>query len=186
MLHRPGLSPSRWAGAAALCLGFGLAVSHPVAGQTTGSGSLSQRTSDEAEVLATVQKFFDTMAAKDAAGAAEVVDPEGDFVSVRWASNGERIVRRSSMKDYLAGLETETESLLERMWDPEVRIQGPIATVWTPYDFYVDGAFSHCGVDAFELLQTESGWIITGGLYTVERAGCPPSPLGPPSPTPVR
>lgn len=186
MLHRPGPSPFRWAGAAVLCLAFSLAMSDPAVAQVADSGVRSPRSPDEAEVLATVQKFFDTMAAKDAAGAAEVLDPEGDFVSVRWAANGEKIVRRSSNADYLAGLAAEPEALLERMWDPEVRIQGPIATVWTPYDFYVDGAFSHCGVDAFELLQKESGWIITGGLYTVERTGCPPSPLGPPIPTPLR
>jgi hypothetical protein len=31
--------------------------------------------------------------------------------------------------------------------------------------------------DAFQLPPTEAGWIITGGTYTVERTGCPESPL---------
>jgi hypothetical protein len=65
------------------------------------------------------------------------------------------------------------------MWDPDVRIHGAIAVVWTRYDFWVDGKFSHCGVDAFDLVKTAEGWRIAGGVYTVERTGCPPSPLGP-------
>jgi hypothetical protein len=35
-------------------------------------------------------------------------------------------------------------------------------------------------VDAFDLVKTPEGWKIAGGVYTVERTGCPPSPLGPP------
>lgn len=40
-------------------------------------------------------------------------------------------------------LSREGPALLERAWAPEMRIDGLIATVWTRYDFHVDGAFSH-------------------------------------------
>jgi len=139
-----------------------------------------ERSEDEAAVLVAVEQFFETMTANDSAGARAVLDPAGSFVSVRWNEDGERVVRRAPNDAYLGSLATESETYLERMWDPEVRIHGPIATVWTPYDFYVDGVFSHCGVDAFQLLRTDAGWLITGGMYTVERTECPESPLGPP------
>jgi hypothetical protein len=139
-----------------------------------------ERTGEDAAVLTTVQRFFETMTSKDTAGARAVLDPEGDFVSVRWNELGERVVRRTSFSDYLEGLEYAAETYLERMWDSEVRIHGPIAIVWTPYDFHIDGKFSHCGTNAFQLLRTETGWIITGGTYVVERTGCGESPLGPP------
>jgi hypothetical protein len=45
----------------------------------------------------------------------------------------------------------------------------------------LDGGFSHCGIDSFELVRTDGSWKLTGGIYTVEREGCAPSPLGPPS-----
>jgi len=51
--------------------------------------------------------------------------------------------------------------------------------VWTPYDFWVDGKFSHCGIDIFDLVKTAEGWKISGATYTVERTGCAASPLGP-------
>lgn len=144
----------------------------------TREGERAERTAEEAAVLGAVQQFFDTMNTKDAVGARAVLDPDGDFLSVRWGDEGQRIVRRSSNADYLAELGTETETYLERMWNAQVLIHGPIAIVWTPYEFLVDGDFSHCGVDAFQLLQTESGWTVTGGTYTVERTGCAESPWG--------
>jgi hypothetical protein len=42
-------------------------------------------------------------------------------------------------------------------------------------------AIGHCGVDAFDLVETPEGWKIAGGVYTVEMEGCAPSPLGAPT-----
>lgn len=140
------------------------------------------RTAEEAAVLASVQRFFDTMTARDSIGTRSVLDDEGDFVSVRWGDDGNAIVRRAPNAAYLAGMRNRKDTYLERLWDAEVRIHGPIATVWTPYDFHINGTFSHCGVDAFQLRKTDAGWMITGGTYTVERTGCAPSPLGTPTP----
>jgi len=134
---------------------------------------------EEAAVLMAVQRLFAAMESKDVAGARAAVDPEGDFVSVRLDENGEPIVRRSSIGDFVESLGAHQEHYLERMWEAEVRIRGAIATVWTPYDFHLEGQFSHCGIDAFQLLKTPAGWIITGGTYTMEQSGCEASPLGP-------
>lgn len=133
---------------------------------------------EEAAVLAVVQAFFDTMASRDVAGAGKILHPDGRFLSVR-GEGGERHVRVSTFQAYLAMLAEGDEPLLERIWKPEVRIHGPIATVWTRYDFHKGGTFSHCGVDAFYLVKTAEGWKIAGGVYTVEPQGCPESPPGP-------
>lgn len=71
-----------------------------------------ERTDEEAAVLLAVERFFETMTFKDAAGARAVLDPEGSFVSVRWNDDGERVVRRSSIRDYLERLEAEKETHL--------------------------------------------------------------------------
>ena len=153
-----------------------------VAGLLTASAGLAfagQSNEDEDAVLAAVQKFFDTMASKSADEAREILDPEGSFVSVRW-QDGKQVVGRSSLREYLERLEGRSESLLERMWEPEVLIHRSIAIVWTQYDFHREEKFSHCGVDAFQLTKLDTGWTITGGTFTVEPVGCAESPLGPP------
>lgn len=131
---------------------------------------------DRRAVVAAVQQFFDTMADKDVEGSRRVLIAEGRFFRVRVPS-GE--VSTFAIKEYLDRLPGQKQRQRERFWDPEVRVQDGIAAVWTRYDFWIDGKFSHCGVDAFDLVKTPEGWKISGGLYTVQRDGCPPSPLGP-------
>jgi hypothetical protein len=127
-------------------------------------------------IIGVVQKLFDAMAAKDAAAAASVLVPEARFFVPR---DGEP-PRTFTGKEFAERLPAQKSTVLERFWNPEVRVRGPIATIWTPYDFWSDGKFSHCGIDAFDLIKTAEGWKISGGSYTVERTGCAPSPLGPP------
>ncbi len=129
-------------------------------------------------VLTVIQAFFDTMAAKDVAGARRVVLPEGRFHAVD-QRDGKIRSGTFTNENYLKDLAAPNKpNVRERMWNPEVRIRGFIASVWTPYDFWTDGKFSHCGVDAFNLIKTDEGWRIAGGTYTVE-SECEPSPLGP-------
>lgn len=133
---------------------------------------------DKTAVLAVVQRFFDTMASRDVEGARRVLMPEGHSVSVREQS-GQQVSRVSTFDAYLKTLAEGKQDYRERMWNPEVRVHGPIASVWTPYDFWVDRKFSHCGIDIFDLVKTSEGWKISSVSYTVERTGCAPSPLGP-------
>jgi hypothetical protein len=48
----------------------------------------------------------------------------------------------------------------ERIWDVEVRVDGPLASAWVPYVFYLGEERSHCGVNALQLVRTGAGWRI--------------------------
>jgi hypothetical protein len=75
-----------------------------------------------------------------------------------------------------------TEDIVERGFDPEVRVSGTIASVWYPYDLYRDGAWSHCGVDVFTLAHTDdAGWRLVSLGWSVEQPpACLEHPDGPP------
>ena len=68
------------------------------------------------------------------------------------------------------------------MWNAEVRVSEGIATIWTQYDFHLGTAWSHCGIDSFQLVKTPGAWQVTSIIYTVVRPAsrCQPNPLGPP------
>lgn len=138
------------------------------------------RGGEEAAVLAVVQRFFDAMAGKDLGAAREIMLLEATYFSVRH-EGGDPALRGSTNGEFVESLEAVRETMVERIWDPTVLVHDRIAVVWAPYDFHRDGAFSHCGVDAFSLVKTEAGWKIAGAVYTVEKEGCRSSPLGPPS-----
>lgn len=134
---------------------------------------------DRTAVINTVQQLFDAMAARSTEEALRLVIPEGQIVAVR-DDKGVATPRPRTLQSFADGLTGQKSAILERMWNPDVQVHGVLATLTTRYDFHQDGKFTHCGTDVFTLLRTADGWKIAGGIYTVERTGCAPSPLGPP------
>mgnify|MGYP003536908011 CR=1 FL=1 len=53
-----------------------------------------------------------------------------------------------------------------------VRIDGGLAIAWTPYRFYYKGAFSHCGVDSYQLVRLNGEWKIQYLIDTRRKDGC--------------
>jgi ketosteroid isomerase-like protein len=74
-----------------------------------------------------------------------------------------------------------TATVTERGWSPEARVNGPLAMVWYPYDLYLDGTWSHCGVDAFTLIKHDGRWRIATMAWSAEQPpACQKHPKGPP------
>lgn len=128
--------------------------------------------SDEAEVMAVVEALFDGMRAADSAAVRSTLDPETRLVSVADGEDGPAL-RAESMDGFVSAVGTPHEETWdERVWDPEVRIDGRLATVWVPYAFYLGENFSHCGIDAFQLYESADGWKIFQIADTRRREGC--------------
>lgn len=72
-------------------------------------------------------------------------------------------------------------AITERGFRPEVRVNGPLAMVWYPYDLYIDGKWSHCGVDVFTLIKNDGRWRIATMAWSAEQPPvCEKHPDGPP------
>ena len=142
-------------------------------------GVIRAQDADRTAILAAVQTFLDVIGNRDAEAARRVMLPDGKLISNR-DEDGKLALRVQSHQEFFDSLAKGQGKSLERMWNPEVKIYGSIATVSTSYDFHRDGKFSHCGIDVFNLVKTAEGWKIAGAMWTIQRTGCPPSPLGPP------
>ena len=135
---------------------------------------------DRTEVIATLQSLFDALETGDEALLRSVVDPSVvmHFSETR---DGETSFGSATLDGLAARITTSEVPLIERMWDPVVVIDGPLATIWTPYDFYAGAEFSHCGVDAANMMSTESGWTIVALSWTRRQPpDCDLHPEGPP------
>ena len=101
--------------------------------------------------------------------------PGVQFVVVR--PDGSTAMRGDA--GFLESLAQHPESeLRERMWDHQVLVDGPLAQVWGPYDFHVDGKFSHCGVNSIGLVRGADGWRVAAVSYTMRKDGCAAPPAG--------
>jgi hypothetical protein len=143
--------------------------------------SAGAQRSPKEEVLAAGQALFDAMARRDTVALKALLHPTIHLVATLDAGDSV-VARTSSRQEFLTQIATSTTVPLERMWNAEVRVSGPIATIWTDYDFHRDREWSHCGIDSFQLVRTSAGWQITGLIYTIVRPAsrCKKNPLGPP------
>lgn len=60
----------------------------------------------------------------------------------------------------------------ERIFDPHVQIDGPIAQVWAYFTVHVGKTFLQCGTDAFTLAKSTDGWKITHTAFSRRTRGC--------------
>ncbi|MBC8035428.1 MAG: nuclear transport factor 2 family protein [Chitinophagaceae bacterium] len=60
----------------------------------------------------------------------------------------------------------------ERIRFETIKIDGPLAIVWTPYSFYYKAQFSHCGVNSFQLVRMQGGWKIQYLIDTRRNQDC--------------
>jgi hypothetical protein len=138
----------------------------------------SAATAQEAagEILAVIQTFFDGMRSKDTSAIRSATHPSARLLSTGRNEQGMLRVDEMTMDRFLRIVAGAPGKMDEKVWNPEVRIDGDLATVWTPYAFYYDGTFTHCGYDAFQLARTGDGWKIVQIADTRQETGCPEVP----------
>jgi len=127
------------------------------------------------EIVDVVEQLFSGMQQRDTALLSRLLDPNARLVSVR-ATGGDSRITSSTAAEFLDRIAMAGDTLTERMWDPEVRIAGDIATLWAPYDFYIGTEFSHCGHDAFHLVRQNGAWLITAVTYSARTSSCGSAP----------
>lgn len=137
---------------------------------------LQAQTADETAVLDVVTRFFDGMRAGDSAAMRATLMPS---VALHSASVGDSVpvLEQGTMEEFLVAVGTPHADVWdERLANAEVRLDGPLAMVWTDYAFYAGERFSHCGVDLFQLFRAADGWKIFAIADTRRREGCAPPP----------
>jgi len=131
------------------------------------------RTPDEQAVLDVVVRLFDAMRTRDTTFMRAAMDPNARLTSSA-VRQGQQVLESSTINDWIMGVARAPDSLvlIERTWNHEVRIDDGLATVWTPYAFYIGPRFSHCGVDSFQLVKSGTAWKIVAVSDTRRRDRC--------------
>jgi hypothetical protein len=131
----------------------------------------------EKDVIAVVEKLFEGMRAKDTAMMRSVFDPAARLLGLNRQAPGTVMV--TSVDQFLRGIGGyQGAELHERIFRPEVRIDGDFATVWAFYTLHVGDRFSHCGVDSFQLFRLQQVWKIVSIADTRRTENCPANGSG--------
>jgi Putative lumazine-binding len=143
--------------------------------QTQAQGKTDNFTEAENEVVTVIKQMFDGMRKGDSTMLRAVFHPSVRFQSIAiHGQTGKPVIQTENSADsFVKAIGTpHTDVYDERIESYEVRIDGLMATVWTPYEFYLGTKFSHCGVNAFLLFKGEQGWKIINITDTRRRKDC--------------
>ena len=133
---------------------------------------LAAQAGEEAAVMAVVDALFDGMRDKDEAALRSLFHSDARLHTAGSDAPG------TPIEGFISGVVSGDAYLDEVTFDERVLVDGPLAVAWTPYNLFVNGEFSHCGVDAFTMLRTAEGWRILQIVDTRVREGCDPSRRG--------
>ncbi|GAA4330893.1 nuclear transport factor 2 family protein [Flaviaesturariibacter amylovorans] len=129
--------------------------------------------SAEDSVKIPIQRFFDGMRRSDTAMIRSSLAPNAVLQTIRMTKTGETRVTTDPVDSVLVGIaKPHTDVYDERITYDGIKIDGPMATAWTPYQFYVGEKFSHCGVNSFQLVRYSGEWKIQYIIDTRRRTNC--------------
>ena len=133
---------------------------------------------DRAAVLALMGQAFAAVSSGDPDDWRAIQLAEGTSLSFRAAPEGHPTELEMRISTNEANLPDQIYlGEMERWTDePTVLIHGPIAVVWGPYEYWIDDAFSHCGIDSADLVKVNGEWKIANWMWTVEKENCPTDP----------
>lgn len=137
--------------------------------QSFGQESLS---SENAKVIINI--FMDGYRAGDTLKMKSVMHPNMTMNRAYLNTEQENIliyIRSSDLLQYAAtkGKELDWD---EKLTDYIVNSDGNIAHVWAPYEYYMDGKFSHCGANSFTLVYTDESWKILNLIDSLRIGSC--------------
>jgi hypothetical protein len=123
-------------------------------------------------VRAVIDRLFDGMRAGDSTAVRSVFAPSARLVTVVM-EEGKPRVRESPLDGFIEAVGTPHEAVWdERIRDVEIRVDGPMASAWVPYAFYLGETLSHCGVNTFQLYLTGPEWKVFHLADTRRREPC--------------
>ena len=131
----------------------------------------AQKSDDKASALAVVNKLFDEMAAANAAGILATGTADNQLAAVQKMRDGKTRISAINGEQFTKFF-TKPGAVKEVMYDPKVEVDGDWAMVWGRYVFFAEGKLSHCGINQFNLVRTETGWKIANGASTIDPGAC--------------
>lgn len=128
----------------------------------------------ETEVKQTIALFFEGFHKGDTILMRSVLANKVLTQTTYTNKKGENILRESNINDFIKAIAKRPadEKWEERILDYKIRVDGTMANAWTPYEFWLNDKFSHCGVNSFQLFNDNGTWKIIYLIDTRRRKNC--------------
>lgn len=136
--------------------------------------NLSAQDPEKAAVQKTIETFFAGFHQQDTTLIKRMVSNDIVMQRITIESLENASVRNQDFPEFLKAIVSipKTTQFQEIIKSYSIQIDGPMANVWTPYEFKRNGEFSHCGVNSFQLFKENMDWKIIYIIDTGRKNKC--------------
>lgn len=127
----------------------------------------AQEKNEEKIVKSVIETFFDGLHKGDSAIVSSTFHKDIKIQTTFTNKEGVKNLRTQTKESLLVGIANKKpeNKYFEKLLSYDIKIDGNLASVWTPYEFYLNDNFSHCGANSFQLFNNNGKWEI---IYLVD------------------
>jgi hypothetical protein len=135
---------------------------------------LNAQDSEKEQVKSTIVEFFDAFHKQDTIALKTMVKGNIKLQSISLNREGKTVLHESDYSQFIKSIASipKDKTFEEKLLSYSIQVDGNMANAWTPYEFWFNDNFSHCGVNSFQLIKEEGDWKIIYLVDTRRREGC--------------
>ncbi len=129
----------------------------------------------ENEVEGVIKTFFEGFHKGDTLLMKQTMADELILQTASKNKEGKDILKTDDVKDFIKAIGSGrpvTDKWEERISSYTIKVDENLANAWTEYEFWLDGKFSHCGVNSFQLFNDNGTWKIIYLIDTRRKSSC--------------
>lgn len=129
---------------------------------------------DKMAVKKTIETFFGAFHAQDSVALRNLVADDIVLQTTARNKEGKTIFRTQDFGAFLKSIVSIPDSVAfeEKLTSWSIQVDRTMANAWVGYEFWLNGNFSHCGINSFQLINFDGEWKIIYLIDTRGRAGC--------------
>ena len=126
------------------------------------------------EVKQVVETFFDGFHKQDSTIIKSTVAEDIVLQTTGKNQEGKTLFKTEEFSKFLKSIVSipETTRFEEKLTSFSIQVDRTMANAWVGYEFWVNGEFSHCGINSFQLINFDGEWKIIYLIDTRGKDGC--------------
>ncbi len=136
--------------------------------------NVNAQQSETDNVKSKIIEFFDAFHKQDSVALKSMVTDKVILQSISTNKEGKTILKEEDFSKFIKSIASipKDQTFEEKLLGFNIQVDGNMANAWTPYEFWYQGEFSHCGVNSFQLIKADGAWKIIYLVDTRRKEGC--------------
>ncbi|PRX54564.1 nuclear transport factor 2 family protein [Flagellimonas meridianipacifica] len=136
--------------------------------------SINAQMDDKVLVQKTVEGFFEAFHKQDSVAMKSFMADDVVLQTTGRNKEGKTLFQTTPIEKLYASIVSIPDSIQfeEKLTSWSIQVDRTMANAWVGYEFWLNGNFSHCGINSFQMVNFDGEWKIIYLIDTRGREGC--------------